>query len=405
VKPERARIHRAVSQPGAIEAFEETPIFAKVAGYVKEGWKDIGATLRKGEILAELEAPELVDELKQKEALIEQAEAAIDQAREVQKATEAAYKSAEAQIEVAEANRRVLLARQKRTHMQHVRLEKMGAAVMDKENVAEAQLGYETAKAGVTEAEAKIKAAQAMRDEAKAKWSKAAADVRAAEVQRTVAERNRDLAKDFVGYMRLPAPYDCVVMQRHINTGDFVQAATVGGSKPLYVVHRTDLMRIFVQVPETDASWVRKGAEARIRVQALPGQTFTGAVKRISWSLDPTTRTLRAEIDLLNSGERLRPGMYAYATLTTDLPDVLTLPRSAVATEGDVTRGYQTFCYQVVDGKARRLPIEAGAGDSARVEVLRKQTRKDGPWEPFTETEEIIAGGLGEVHDGQDVPR
>jgi HlyD family secretion protein len=405
VHPQRAAIHREVSQPGAIEAFEETPIFAKVAGYVQEGWKDIGATLRKGEILAELWVPELVDELKQKEALIEQAEAAIVQAREAEKAAEAAYKSAEAQIEVAEANRRVLLARQKRTHMQHVRLEKMGAAVMDKENVEEAQLGYETAKAGVIEAEAKIKAAQAMRDEAKAKWSKATADVRAAVAMRTVAERNRDYVKDQVGYMSLPAPYDCVVMQRNINTKDFVQAATVGGSKPLYVVHRTNLMRIFVQVPETDAEWVRKGAAARLRIQALPGQTFTGEVARISWSLDRTTRTLRAEIDVPNADGRLRPGMYAYATLSADVPGVRTLPRSAVATEGDVTSGYRTYCYQVVDGKARRLLIEQGASDSERVEVLRKQTRKDGPWEPFTETEEIIAGGLGEVHDGQDVPR
>ena len=403
VSPERTAIHREVSQPGAIEAFEETPVFAKVAGYVNEGWKDRGDFLRKGQTLATLWAPELVDDLKQKESLIEQAEAAIAQAREAEKAVEAAYNSAVEQVKVAEADRLVLVKRQQRTHMQAQRLERAGSTVLDRENIDEAQLGYETAKASVLEAEAKIKAAQAMRDEAKAKWSKAGADVRAAEVNRKVAERNRDLAKDMVEYLRLPAPFDCVVYQRNINTGDFVQAATNGAAKPLYIVHRTDLLRIFVQVPETDAGWVKKGAEARLRVQALPGQTFTGHVDRISWSLDPTTRTLRAEIDLPNPAGRLRPGLYVYATLRTDLPDVRTLPRSAVATEGDVTRGYQTYCYQVVDDKVRRLLIELGAGDTERVEVRRKQTRPGGPWEEFTGKEEIVRGNLKDVRDGQSV--
>ena len=403
VYPERTALHREVSQPGMIEAFEETPVFAKVAGYVKEGWKDIGDTLHKGETLAELWVPELVDELKEKEAQIDQAEAVISQAREAEKAAEAAYKSAVAQVEVAEANRQMLLAQQKRTRMQYERLERVGSAVLDREQVEEAQLGYETARAGVAEAEAKIKAAQAMRDEARARWRKAVADVRAAETRRRVAERSRDRVKDQVGYMRLTAPYDCVVMRRNVNTGDFVRDATAGGGKPLYVVHRTDLLRIFVQVPETDAGWVHKGARARLRVQVLPGRTFTGQVARTSWSLDPTTRTLRAEIDLPNPEGRLRPGMYAYATLVTDLPNVLTLPRSSVVTEGDVTRGYQTYCFQVEDGKVHRLPVELGPGDGERVEVLRKQVRAGEPWEPFIGTERIVRGNLSLVRDGQAV--
>jgi RND family efflux transporter MFP subunit len=403
VYPERTAIHREVSQPGYIEAFEETPVFAKVSGYVNEGWKDRGDTLRKGEILATLWAPELVDDLKQKEALVEQAEVAITQARELVTVAEKGYNSAVEQIKVAEANCQMQLARQKRTHSQAQRLERMTSTVMERENIEEAQLGYETAKAGVMEAEAKITAAKAMRDEAKARWNKTVADLRAAEVNRKVAEKNRDLAKDFVNYMRLPAPYDCVVYQRNINTGDFVHAATGGAGKPLYVVHRRDKMRIFVQVPETDADWVQKGAEARLRVRGLVGQTFTGSVARISWSLDPATRTLRAEIDLPNSEGRLRPGMYAHATLSADLPDRLTLPRSSVVTEGDAIRGYQSYCYQVVDGKVRRLLIELGAGDSQRIEVLRKQASSGGPWEPFTGDEAIVRGELSVLKDGQGV--
>jgi hypothetical protein len=126
-------------------------------------------------------------------------------------------------------------------------------------------------------------------------------------------------------------------------------------------------------------------------------------VARTSWSLDPTAHTLRAEIDLPNAEGPLRPGMYAYASLTADRAGDLTLPRSALATEGDVTRGYQTYCLQVEDGKVRRLVIELGPGDLERVEVLRKRVRTGGPWEPFTGTEQIVRGNLSQVRDGQAV--
>jgi multidrug efflux pump subunit AcrA (membrane-fusion protein) len=150
-----------------------------------------------------------------------------------------------------------------------------------------------------------------------------------------------------------------------------------------------------------DAGWVRKEASARLRVQVLPGHTFTGRVARISWALDPVTRTLRAEIDVPNPDGLLRPGMYAYATVSADLTKLLTLPRSAVSTEGDVTHGYQSYCYQMEDGKIHRLPIALGAGDRACVEILGKQTRPGGPCEPFTGSEQIVRNNLSEVRDGQ----
>jgi HlyD family secretion protein len=406
VSPERAAIHREVSEPGTIEAFEETPVFAKVSGYVKDGWKDRGAMLHKGEILAELSAPELVDDLGQKETLVGHAEALVEQAREAVAVAEKAYRSAVAGVEVAEANRQVFLAREERTHGQYLRLERMGTAALDRENIDEAKLGYMTARAGVLKAAAEIKAAEAVRDENKARWDKALADLKVAEVNRKVAQKNRDVARDMVAYLRLEAPYDCVVFQRHVVTGDFVQAATAGKGQPLFVVHRTDLLRIAVQVPETDAPWVRQGVRegtaASIRVQALPGEKFAGRVARISWSLDPIERTLRAEVDVPNPDGLLRPGMYAYATLT-DEETALTLPRSAVVTEGEITSGYRTYCWQVEDGKVRRLAVELGPGDRERVAVLRKQPRPGGQWEPFSGAEAIVRGDLSGLKEAQAV--
>ncbi|HWG47806.1 MAG TPA: efflux RND transporter periplasmic adaptor subunit [Gemmataceae bacterium] len=406
VKPKRAIIHREVSQPGAIEAFEETPIFAKIAGYVRKWNVDIGDPVRKDQILAELSVPELEVELEQKNSLIQLAGEQVEQAWKAAAAAEAALKSAEAQIKEADAGQERAVADHKRTKSQSDRLARAGqSGVIDKESVEENRLGFEAARASLSQAEARVLTARALRDESKAKWDKILADVRVAKANGEVARKNHEYVKAQLQYTRLLAPYDGVVSTRNINTGDFIQSMASKERKPLYIVQRIDRMRIFVQVPETDAHWVQTGIAARIRVQALPNRTFTGPVTRISWSLDPTARTLRAEIDLPNPGGRLRPGMYAYATLTADLPAAWTLPRSAVVTEGDVTRGYQTYCYQVEDGKARRLLIERGTGDSERIEVLKKQTRANGPWEPFTGTEEIVKANVSQVRDGQVVRR
>jgi multidrug efflux pump subunit AcrA (membrane-fusion protein) len=409
VRPERAAVRRSVSQPGAIQAFEETPVFAKVAGFVKSWNVDIGDTVRKGQVLAELSVPELEVELQQKEALIRQAQEQVEQAGKAATAAEAALESALAQIQEAEANQERAVAERKRTKLRYDRLARAGqGGFIGGEDVEETRLGYEAAEAGLRQAAARIQTARATRDENRAKWGKALADVRVAEASRDVAVKNRDYVKAQLEYTRLPAPYDGVVTARAINTGDFVQAATAGKEKPLYVVQRTDLMRVFVGVPEADADWVQKGASARVVVQVLRGQEFKGQVTRISWSLDQATRTLRAEIDLPNPGGRLRPGMYAYATLAADLAGVLTLPRSALVTEGDVLQGYQTWCYEVQDGKARRLPVEAGAGDSERVQVLKKQVRPAGTgeaprWVDFTGQEAIVRDGVKNLTDGQPV--
>jgi HlyD family secretion protein len=404
VKPERTTLRRAIRQPGAIQAFEQTPIFAKIAGYVRKWQVDIGDRVRQGDVLAELWVPEMEVELKQKDALVKQAEAEITQAKEAAAAAEASFRSAEAQVREAEASRLRVQANHRRMKSQYERLAKVGqSGAIDRENVEETRYGLEAAEAALEEVEARIKSAQAVRDESRAKRDKAQADVSVAEAHLEVAKQNRDQVKALLQYTRLTAPFDGVVTRRHINTGDFVQPPTGGKGEPLFVVERRDVMRIFVDVPESDAGWVQKGAAARVRVQALSGPEFVGEVARTSYSLDRTARTLLAEIDLPNPQDRLRSGMYASATITAAHPNVLTLPAAAVLTQGDVTQGYQTYCFLVEDGKARRTPIEVGARNAERVEVLKKQAKpgQAGSWVDFTGEEVVIAGNLAGLSDGQ----
>ena len=157
--------------------------------------------------------------------------------------------------------------------------------------------------------------------------------------------------QSLVDYATLSAPFDGVVSRRSINTGDFVQPPSAAQQDAVYVVQRRDLMRIFVEVPEADAVWVKVGTPAQIRIPILKDREYAGTVKRMSYSLKRQSRTLLTEIDLRNPEDLLRPGMYAYAAIQLERANVLTLPAAAVATRGDVNEGYQDLCFLLEDGK------------------------------------------------------
>lgn len=362
VKPKRMTLQWTTQGPGYIQAYEQTPIFAKIAGFVKKWHVDIGDHVAEGKVLAELWIPEMEVELKQKEALVTQAEAEWKLARETVAAAEAEHR---------------------RLKSQHERLARISGTI-DKEQIEEAKLGFETSVARRDMAQADV-------------------EVKAARVE--VAKQNREQVKTLLGYSQLKAPFTGVVTRRNVNSGDFVQPPTAGKGEPLYVVERRDIVRIFVPVQEANAPWVKQGLSARIRVQALPGQEFTDKVARTSYSLDRAARTLLAEIDLPNSGDWLRPNMYAYATITLEQPNALTLPVSAVVTQGDITKGYESFCFVVEEGKLRRTLIQTGTRAADRIQVLKKQESAGGKtrWVDFTGDEIIAQDNGASLSDGHSV--
>lgn len=400
VKSQQKTIRRAIGQPGVIEAFERTPIVSKIPGYVLKWNVDIGDPVRKDEVLAELWVPELVSQLNLKVEQVHQAEKSLAMAK-AQVATAAAQvHEAQAALTRAEANNSYWKSQSARfTSL-------VKESVLDKQTQEETLNQFRSAAAALTEAQAKVQSTQAMEKEKESARDKAEVDIRAAD-----ADRRRQA--DLLGYATLTAPYDGVVTQRTINTKQFVQPGTGSLGDVLYIVERTDIVRIFMSVPETDASWVRVGAPAIVRVQALQGQEFQGAVARTASSLNQLTRTLRTEVDLPNPdlpnlGRRLRPGMYAYGTIDAEWRDVTTVPASAVVTEGDVNVGYQSYCYLVEDGRVKRTQIEIGVRNDQLIEILRKRvsptTGGDVPqWEAFNGTEVFVKGELSAVKDAQTV--
>jgi RND family efflux transporter MFP subunit len=394
VHPERTTLRRTVRQPGSIQAFERTPVFARIPGYVKKWHVDRDARVKEGDLLAELDVPDMVAEVEQKKAL-------VTQAREALRVAEARVVSAKAQIQEVQAGLQRAAANQKRWQLEYNRISKLTGTVLDAQTRDETWNQFQASSAALKEVEAKVESARAALQESEALRDKARADIAVAE-----ADRQRSAAR--LGFALLTAPYAGVVTRRNANTGDYVQPPGSSRSEPLFILERRDLMRVLVEVPEADAGWVAKGAQARIRIQALPGPDLTGEVARTSYALDRTSRTLIAEIDLPNPGDRLRPGNYAYATLTAEQPDTLTLPLSAVVTQGDVLQGYQSYCFVVDNGKARRILIEIGARGGDRVQVLKKQARpakpgEEGRWEDFTGQEQVIRSNAGSLTDGQPV--
>jgi RND family efflux transporter MFP subunit len=364
VKPERKTVRHPIEQPGFnVEAFQETPLYAKVTGYVRKWNVDIGDHVKKGQVLAELSVPEMVVDLKQKDAAIGQANAQVKQAR-------AAVATARAQLA--------------RARSQYERFSRSGpSGVLSTESIEESRLGSEAAQAGL---------------------EKADADVVAAEAQVEVARAARDYAQTMLEYARISAPYDGVVTQRNIYTDVFVQPGGTGArGLPLYVVDQIDPVRVFVNVPGADAPWIKDGDPVSLRLLGAGGEPFQGKITRNARSLDPHSRTLRTEIDIPNPEGKLLPGMYVQSTIVVEHRNAWTLPAAAVVTEGE-----QTYCYRVVDGKAVRTPLQVGLRGGGLVEVLKKQvkspsTGEEGRWEDITGDEEVVAGDPAALSNGQPV--
>jgi HlyD family secretion protein len=367
--PARKTLQRYTTQPGRIEAFEQTPLYPKLAGFVDEVLVDIGDAVTKDDPLVKLWIPEMEDDVAQKEALVSQAEAELRQATAAIKACQAAVQTASALVHQADAGVTRAAGEHERWEAEHTRIKQLAAnGSVTQKLVEEALSQLRAAEAARQEAAARVESAKAAHAEAEVNVEKAEADQGAAEAKLRVAQADLARAQTMLGYAEIKAPFDGIVTQRNVDTRHFVHP-TNGASKPLVVVARNDQVRVFVDVPESEAALIdcgEKGDAATVRVQALADREFEAVVTRSSWSLDPRNRSLRVEIDIDNPEGVLRPGMYATAHILLDeRADALTLPVTAVLREG-----LETFCCCVESGKIAHRKIALGLRSGADVEIL-----------------------------------
>jgi multidrug efflux pump subunit AcrA (membrane-fusion protein) len=415
IQPPVRKIVRVVGQPSFIESYERTSIYPKMTAYIEKWIVDIGDRVKKGDVLATLFVPEIVEDFGTKTATVALDKEQIDLARKTVEVAEADVKSAEAALAEAKAILAKYQAEVDRWESEVDRLTReVKRGVVDPQVLLEStnQLKSSTASKGA--AQATITKAEADLISRQAAAAKAKVNVQVATAALAVAESDARRMKAWVGYLTLTAPFNGVIVARNANTGDFVLPATgdpsalqrapdisTAGAAPIYVVDRTDVVRIFVDVPEQDANYVNIGNKATVLARAYRDKEIPGEVTRTSWALNVKSRTLRAEIDLPNPGGQLLPGMYAYAKVIVERPDVRTLPVVALIHSGE-----QTFCLTHQKGRAVRTEIQTGVNDGEWIEVTNRRvpasqspTGED-PWVPVDGTEEVILGDLSILTDG-----
>ncbi|HEY2893736.1 MAG TPA: efflux RND transporter periplasmic adaptor subunit [Pirellulales bacterium] len=379
IKPERKALKRTLTQPAQIDAFEIARLYAKIPGYVQAYRADIGdevsgpkydqsgALLHAGQVLAELSAPEVQEEFNEKQALVAQAGAEVEQAQAAIKVAEADAVSSRARLKETLAAKERSAAEYERWASEYERVTQLVSRSAVTQKLADETRSQKlAADAARSEADARIESARSMVAAGEAQIEKARADEIAVRARRDVAEAAQARAASLLDYLKIEAPFDGVVSERNVDTGFFAQAGGGSQSQPLFVVVRTDRVRVFVDVPELDAPSVDVGDRAVILVQSLPGTEFLGEVTRTSWALDPDTRTLHTEIDVPNLDKQLRPGMYAQVTIeVSEAPDALVIPANATLVDNQG----RVACFAVLDGKAARKLVQLGirAGDEVQV--------------------------------------
>ena len=364
VRPERYTVQRTVGEPGELKAYETTPIHAKIAGYVKDWTVNIGTEIKKGQVLAELWVPEMEADLQEKRAAVDQAVARRAQAEAAVKVAQAAVTSAEAKIVEVRAGIARVDADLTRWQQEYRRVEQLfNERAQTGTLLDETRNKLRSAEAARDEIRAKVKSAEAALSEARSELDKARSDVVAAAASIDVARSETRHAEAMLGYARIEAPFDGIITRRNVDTGHLTRPGA--DAPPLFVAARTDVVTITVDIPEAYSTDVNPGDRALVKLQAMKGRAVEGKVTRTAWALDPKTRTIRVEIDIPNPGAKLRPGLYAYATvIVQEHRDVLTVPTTAIVQEKD-----KAFCVTVADGKAVRKPIGTGLSDGTRTEV------------------------------------
>jgi RND family efflux transporter MFP subunit len=301
-----------LEMPGELDPYETVAIFPKVTGFLRAIRVDRGSRVRAGELMAELEAPELVAQWAEGQSKLQAAEAQLAVTRSKADADASTYdrlKAASATPGVVAGNDLVLAQK----------------------------------------------------------------TVEADQSQMTVAERNVDAARQALnsisqmeGYLRVTAPFDGIVTERNVHPGALVgpNSGAAATTPMLRLVDRNRL-RLVVPVPEAYIAGVAEGVELLFTVPAYPGQTFSGQVARMAQAVDVKTRTMAVEIDVQNKDGRLAPGTFCQVRWPVRRPrPSLLAPSGSVASTTD-----RTFVVRVRNGRTEWVDVKTGLAEGPLVEV------------------------------------
>jgi HlyD family secretion protein len=275
---------------------------------------DLGDRVKKGDILAELDVPEVEAELQQKKALVVQAEVGVAQTRQAVQVTEATASRTQAQIDEAKATLQLARANLERAKADKDRAMQLPPGAISRADVDERIHQVKVAEQAIQQAEARIEAARSSAAEVVAMRGKAQSDLLAAEAGVKVAQANLERVSTLLEFAKVRAPFDGVVIRRSVNPGELA-GPTGQPMMPLFIVARTDMVRVVIHVPEANALAVVPGIRALVRFPALKDTKSPATVTRTARFVDRETGTMVVEIHLPNPENKLLPGMLANVEL------------------------------------------------------------------------------------------
>jgi RND family efflux transporter MFP subunit len=330
VKVVRRDLNNELEIASEFQPLQEIEVYAKVSGYIKKLYVDWGTHVKQGQILAELEIPELQQQLQQDEASARRSEQDLGRSREELNRAQSAYNVAHLTY-----NR---LADVQKSRPELVAQEEIDAA---QGKDLEANAGVSSAKDAVSAAEQGLLAAKAA------------------------------LGKDqaMFAYARITAPFDGVVTQIYAYTGSLLPAGTSSnkGDLALCQLSQNNVLRLVIPLPERAVTDVHVGDTVNIEVSGAK-DAFTGKIVRLSGQIETQTRTMHTEVQVPNPNYLLVPGMYASVKIPLrSASQALSIPVQAVQSSGS---GQGTVLLVNSSNRVEKREIKLGIETASQAEVL-----------------------------------
>jgi RND family efflux transporter MFP subunit len=325
----RTDLTRALAVTAEFRPYQVIDVHAKVSGYVKRIYVDVGDRVKEGQLIAVLEIPELQDDVQTAEASVSKSQEEIRRAQADLERTQSAH-----EVEHLASSRLVDVSK---TRPGLVAQQEVDDAV-GRDRVAEAQVA--TAKATLSTADQQLRVAQA----------------------------DRERVRTLFAYAQIKAPFAGVITKRYADTGSMIQSgiSSQTQSMPLVTLAQDNLLRLVIPVPESAVSRIRLGSPVEVSVSTLE-KKFEGKVARFADQVDMATRTMHTEVDVPNPSGELVPGMYASASL------VLNNERNALAVPVQaLTRAEDRITVLLIDknNKLEERPVKIGVEAPDQVEIL-----------------------------------
>jgi len=321
VQPNAQPAQEELALPAQLQAYVESSIYSRTNGYLLHWYKDIGSRVKKGDLLAEIDTPEIDQELSQAKATRQQIAA---------------------QTELAKTSA------QRWTDLRN-------AGTISQQDADQQINLYAQAQANLAAADANVRRLEQLES-----------------------------------FKRIYAPFSGVVTRRNVDVGALITAGSAGQTKELFDLAQFDPLRVYVNVPQSNAGLIHRGMRAYIELRETPGQKFSGVVVRTADAIDPATRTMLTEVDVPNHDGRLMPGAYAQLHFAVPIQTTrLSLPVNALLFRPEGP----SVAVVGADQKVHLKTVVLGRDFGNTVEVLSG----------LTGGEKIVVNPADSLEDGQQV--